>query len=91
MARNVKQLTDYEITLLRDVADMVCKQFSAAGITPVIDSPNPVENLYALAMLALGERLSREHIISAACWCQPEIDYIDPVTGNAVYLHRQIQ
>lgn len=30
-----------------------------------------------------------EHVASAGCWCNPELDYIDPETGNAVYVHKQ--
>ena len=79
------------IAVLRDVADAVCKQFSAAGIAPVIGSPNPAEDLHARAVLALGGKVAREHVASAACWCQPETDYVDPPTGAAVYVHRQVQ
>ena len=76
---------------LRDVADAVCKHFKAAGITPLIGSPNPLEDLHAMAVLALGGSVTREHISSVSCWCSPEIDFIDPVTGAVVYAHRQTQ
>ena len=33
--------------------------------------------------------LKKEHISSAECWCEPEVDYIDPETGVAVYVHKQ--
>jgi hypothetical protein len=29
-----------------------------------------------------------EHQDSATCWCQPVLDYEDPVTGGRVYVHR---
>jgi hypothetical protein len=29
-----------------------------------------------------------EHSSSADCWCQPEKVYVDPDTGDAVYVHR---
>ena len=76
---------------LRDVADAVCKQFASAGIAAVIGSPNPAEDLHARAVLALGGKLQREHITSSACWCEPTVEYRDPVTGAAVILHKEIQ
>lgn len=76
---------------LRDVADAVCKQFGAAGIAPLIGSPNPAEDLHARAVLALGGNVPREHIASAACWCNPEKDFVDSITGVAVYVHRNVQ
>jgi hypothetical protein len=32
-----------------------------------------------------------EHVASPDCWCSPELDYVDPETGNAVYVHRDVQ
>jgi hypothetical protein len=29
-----------------------------------------------------------EHITGGTCWCQPVIDYEDPVTGGRVLVHR---
>jgi hypothetical protein len=29
-----------------------------------------------------------EHTTTADCWCEPEVEYVDPETGAAVYLHR---
>lgn len=29
-----------------------------------------------------------EHKPSQDCWCQPEVDHVDPETGCAVYVHR---
>lgn len=29
------------------------------------------------------------HVISPTCWCQPQRDYVDAVTGGAVWLHRR--
>lgn len=28
------------------------------------------------------------HSETAECWCMPEIDYVDPVTGVKVYVHK---
>ena len=86
-----RQVPCWRAGALRDVADAVCKQFAAAGIAPVIGSPNPAEDLHARAVIALGGKVEREHIASAACWCQPETDYVDPVTGAVVYVHRKVQ
>jgi hypothetical protein len=35
----------------------------------------------------------REHIINddGLCWCEPELNYVDPDTGNKVFVHRDIQ
>jgi hypothetical protein len=30
----------------------------------------------------------RYHTAQADCWCEPDIDYVDPDTGTAVYVHR---
>lgn len=30
-----------------------------------------------------------EHIEAPDCWCNPTLDYVDPVTGNAVYVHHK--
>jgi hypothetical protein len=32
-----------------------------------------------------------EHIASADCWCEPTVEYIDPETNVAVYVHKDIQ
>ena len=29
------------------------------------------------------------HILDGTCWCQPVIDYEDPITGNRVFVHRK--
>lgn len=31
----------------------------------------------------------REHAASADCWCNPTIDYVNPDTGAAVYVHHE--
>jgi hypothetical protein len=33
----------------------------------------------------------RRHEARADCWCEPMIDYKDPDTGVAVYVHNQVQ
>ena len=33
----------------------------------------------------------RQHDASANCWCEPTIDYKDPDTGVAVYVHRSME
>lgn len=32
-----------------------------------------------------------EHVASENCWCEPEKNFVDSETGNAVYVHREIQ
>lgn len=36
-------------------------------------------------------KAAREHIASKDCWCLPEVDYIDPLTGSAVLIHKYPQ
>lgn len=32
----------------------------------------------------------REHITDGTpCWCNPELDYVDPVTGAEVWVHKE--
>ena len=31
-----------------------------------------------------------EHIESEECWCEPELEYEDPETGNQVWVHREV-
>ncbi len=39
-------------------------------------------------VLSIEVRLA--HTITADCWCEPEVDYVDPDTGATVYVHRRI-
>ena len=32
-----------------------------------------------------------QHTPSAECWCNPIVDYVDPITGSEVYIHNNIQ
>lgn len=32
-----------------------------------------------------------QHQPSKDCWCEPEKVFVDPETGNDVYVHREIQ
>jgi hypothetical protein len=43
----------------------------------------------AFAADAAVKRL--EHKTSSDCWCEPELDYVDPVTGDEVWVHRDYQ
>jgi len=29
------------------------------------------------------------HVLDGTCWCQPVLDYEDPVTGGRVFVHRK--
>ena len=33
----------------------------------------------------------RQHIGSADCWCSPAVEFIDPLTSVAVWVHKQEQ
>lgn len=32
-----------------------------------------------------------EHVASADCWCEPHVEYRDPKTNVAVWVHKEIQ
>ena len=50
-----------------------------------------VSTLGAL-MRALAARLTQqEHEASADCWCGPTVEFKDPSTGAAVWVHKQAQ
>jgi len=36
------------------------------------------------------EEYMPEHINTRNCWCNPELDYEDPETGNQVWVHREL-
>ena len=44
-------------------------------------------------MRTLSAMLSsqRQHIGSADCWCSPTVEFKDPVSGAAVWVHRSMQ
>ena len=51
------------------------------GWTPLYTAPQPQP-----------KQEPREHITDGSpCWCNPEVDYIDPETGAAVIVHRRPQ
>lgn len=33
----------------------------------------------------------REHVESADCWCNPRLDYKDPITGVEVWVHNEYE
>lgn len=33
----------------------------------------------------------RQHIGSADCWCSPTVEFKDPASGAAVWVHKQVQ
>jgi len=38
-----------------------------------------------------GESVAREHRSSGDCWCNPELNYVHPVTGVEVWVHKEPQ
>ena len=38
-----------------------------------------------------GAPVAREHRTSGDCWCNPELNYVDPVTGVEVWVHKEPQ
>jgi hypothetical protein len=36
-------------------------------------------------------RNTREHVSGSDCWCMPTVDYRDPETGAAVWVHKEPQ
>lgn len=46
----------------------------------------------AIAALRAALVENREHITDGTpCWCQPELDYVDPDTGTMVWIHKEPQ
>jgi hypothetical protein len=46
----------------------------------------------SFGMLCLGDWCGYiGHISSPACYCEPELDFVDPETGAEVYVHRDMQ
>jgi len=35
--------------------------------------------------------MGRSHIASQDCWCRPETNYVDPVTGITVWVHKSME
>jgi hypothetical protein len=33
----------------------------------------------------------RQHIGGADCWCTPTVEFKDPISGSAVWVHNQVQ
>jgi hypothetical protein len=60
------------------------------GEVDYISHVPPVETrLYTTPFAA---RRKKEHITNGdPCWCNPEIDYVDPETGVAVIVHKEPQ
>lgn len=58
------------------------------------DEPFDAKTLGQL-MRTLAARLKwlaeREHEASRTCLCEPTVDYVDPQTGVAILVHRQMQ
>lgn len=30
------------------------------------------------------------HLLTEHCWCQPNLEYVDPMTGNKVWVHNDL-
>jgi hypothetical protein len=52
---------------------------------PDDDPPVPCPKKYAFRECM---QAAHKHIMNPTCWCEPELNYIDPDTGVAVYVHR---
>lgn len=51
---------------------------------PRPDTPKPVD----VQVTPEVEAVELAHVFESTCWCQPVIDYEDPITGARVYVHR---
>lgn len=81
-------LTDWEVgSLSRVVGRDVLPELQA-----ICDDRYEVKTLGQL-MRTLTAMLSsqRQHVASAECWCSPTVEFKDPATGNAVWVHKQEQ
>ncbi len=53
---------------------------------------NALEELDKLLAEYKGPRIvamARQHIESKECWCNPALDYVDPESGNEVWVHHR--
>jgi len=46
---------------------------------------------HGINIKAARAELTKEHEAKPDCWCEPELDYTDEITGVSVWTHRQIQ
>jgi len=58
------------------------------GMRPVISTDRVAEALDAV--LAIEAELGGQHVDRFDCWCGPTKNYEDPVTGNQVWVHREV-
>jgi len=50
------------------------------------------EQAVSIEILPSGELVqTMHHVDNENCWCEPELDYEDPDTGNQVWVHRRLQ
>ena len=60
----------------------------------MLDPISPGREAGTKAIIALKTVLSttREHITDGSpCWCNPELNYVDPDTGAKVWVHKEPQ
>jgi hypothetical protein len=77
-------VTDPDVQYLRDLAKGYANSF-------VDGWQEEYRRLQAIADRLESLIPRREHVTSGDCWCEPELDYVDPVTGAKVYVHRDLQ
>lgn len=53
-------------------------------------SPTDKRNYAELSNMPVGPKEAK-HEESEDCWCEPELRYVDPHTGERVWVHREIQ
>ena len=49
-----------------------------------LDSP------YIMGTIGFTTWDNLDHINSPDCWCEPELEYVDPESGSEVWVHREI-
>ena len=63
------------------------RKWREARVKFISDNPDTAQALSLKVPSPTGD----EHIASEHCWCGPEVSYIDPQMGFAVYMHKRLQ
>lgn len=68
-----------------DLGDELIRCAACGAIFEFEDETDEDENVYPPV------HSTSKHDPSEKCWCEPEKVFVDPETGNDVYVHREIQ
>ena len=68
--------------------DELYKRWRKARMKFIADNPSTAK---ALALTIPSPSGDEEHVASVDCWCGPDVSYVDPQMGVAVYVHKWLQ